>query len=40
VVNEIAAQLPDPIDLRRDGQLLLRYGLSTESLMNRMGASP
>jgi hypothetical protein len=40
VVKEIAAQLPDPIDLDRYSALLQRYGITTQSLVNRMGGSP
>jgi hypothetical protein len=40
VVAEIAAQLPDPIDLRRDRDVLIRYGITTEALVSRLGGSP
>jgi hypothetical protein len=40
LISEILSQLPDPIDLQRDQQILARYGLSTERLMDRMGGSP
>jgi len=39
-VEEIVAQLADPIDVDRDSQILERYGLSRDYLMDRMGASP
>jgi len=39
-ISEVLSQLPDPIDLQRDQQILARYGLSAERLMNRMGGSP
>lgn len=37
---EILAQLPDPIDLALARPLLDRYGLTTGSLMDRLGGSP
>jgi hypothetical protein len=40
VVAEIAAQLPDPIDLWRDRDVLIRYGITTEALVSRLGGSP
>jgi hypothetical protein len=40
VISEVLSQLPDPIDLRRDQQILARYGLDPEQLMDRMGGSP
>ena len=40
LITEVLRQLPDPIDLRRDQQVLARYGLSAERLMDRMGGSP
>jgi hypothetical protein len=40
VIHELLSQLPDPIDLQRDQQILARYGLSPEGLMDRMGGSP
>ena len=39
-ISEVLGQLPDPIDLQRDQQILARYGLSAERLMDRMGGSP
>ena len=39
-ISEVLSQLPDPIDLRRDQQILGRYGLSAERLMDRLGGSP
>jgi hypothetical protein len=40
VISEVLSQLPDPIDLQRDQQILARYGLDPERLMDRMGGSP
>jgi hypothetical protein len=40
VISEVLSQLPDPIDLQRDQQILARYGLNPERLMDRMGGSP
>jgi hypothetical protein len=39
-IHEVLSQLPDPIDLQRDGQIFERYGLTAERLMDRMGGSP
>jgi hypothetical protein len=39
-IREVLSQLPDPIDVQRDQQILARYGLSPERLMDRMGGSP
>lgn len=39
-IQELLSQLPDPIDLERDQQILARYGISSERLMDRMGGSP
>ena len=39
-INDVLAQLPDPFDLERDQQILGRYGLSSERLMDRLGGSP
>jgi len=39
-VSEVLSQLPDPTDLQRDQQILGRYGLSSEQLMDRLGGSP
>jgi hypothetical protein len=40
LIHEILSQLPDPIDLERDQQLLARYGVTPERLMDRLGGSP
>ncbi len=37
---EVLGQLPDPIDLQRDQEILARYGLDQERLMEVMGGSP
>ena len=39
-ITEVLGQLPDPIDLRRDQEILARYGLDEERLMEVMGGSP
>jgi hypothetical protein len=39
-ISEVLTQLPDPIDLQRDQQILGRYGLTSERLMDRLGGSP
>jgi hypothetical protein len=40
VIEEIAAQLADPIDVDRDAQVLERYGVTRGRLKEVMGASP
>jgi hypothetical protein len=40
VINELASQLPDPIDVDRESSLLLRYGVTMETLTDRLGGSP
>lgn len=40
VVEEIKAQVPDPIDVERDAPLLARYDLTRGRLMEILGASP
>ncbi len=40
LISEVLGQVPDPIDLERDQEILARYGLSTERLMDLLGASP
>jgi hypothetical protein len=39
-ISEVLSQLADPIDLWRDQQILVRYQLSSERLMDRLGGSP
>jgi hypothetical protein len=39
-IEEVLHDLPDPLDVERDGDALLKHGLSGESLMDRMGGSP
>jgi hypothetical protein len=40
IIEEIKAQLPDPIDVERDAHILDRYNLTRGRLMEIMGASP
>ncbi|WP_428338463.1 hypothetical protein [Mycobacterium sp.] len=40
LVADAAQNLPDSIDLDRDGNLLLRYGLTLDHLIDRFGGSP
>lgn len=40
LIEEIAAQLADPIDVERDSHILEQYGLTRQHLMDRLGASP
>ena len=39
-ISEVLSQLPDPFDLQRDRQILARYGLDQDLLMDRLGGSP
>jgi hypothetical protein len=39
-ISKVLSQLPDPIDPERDQEILARYGLNAERLMDRMGGSP
>ena len=39
-INDVLSQLADPINLRRDQQILAHYRLSSERLMDRLGGSP
>jgi len=39
-ISELLGQLPDPIDLQRDQQILGEHGLTPERLMERFGGSP
>jgi len=39
-IEEILAKLPDPIDVDRDGDFLLRYGITRDHLIDRLGGSP
>ena len=39
-VQALDAALDDPVDVTRDGILLLRYGITLNSLTDSMGGSP
>ncbi len=39
-VQALDGVLRDPVDLGRDGDLLARYGISHDGLIDRMGGSP
>ena len=39
-IREIHDQLDDPIDLDRDAETLVRYGITREHLTETMGGSP
>jgi hypothetical protein len=39
-ISAVLSQMSDPVDLKRDQMILVRYGLSSERLMDRLGASP
>jgi hypothetical protein len=40
VIQEIKANVPDPVDVERDAHVLERYNLTRGRLMEIMGASP
>jgi hypothetical protein len=40
VIEEISAQVGDPVDFGRDSQILARDGVTAERLTDLMGASP
>jgi|GraSoiStandDraft_43_1057313.scaffolds.fasta_scaffold31695_3 hypothetical protein len=40
VIDEIDRQFPDPVDYDRDQSLLLRYGITFDQLIDRLGGSP
>ena len=39
-VEALDAELVDPVDVDRDANLFLRYGLTIDVLIDRMGGSP
>jgi hypothetical protein len=39
-ISEVLRQLPEPVDVQRDQEILGHFGLSPEQLMDRMGAGP
>jgi len=39
-IEALSAELGEEIDLERDGATLLRYGISRDALIARMGGSP
>jgi hypothetical protein len=39
-IHEVLSQLPDPIDFQRDQEILGRYDLTAERMMDRLGGSP
>jgi hypothetical protein len=40
MIKDLARQLPDPVDLDRDSNLLARYGVTRTHLTDRLGGSP
>jgi hypothetical protein len=40
VLEDLVAQLPDPIDVDRDEPVLQRYGVTLDHLTDLMGGSP
>jgi hypothetical protein len=40
VIDEIDRQLPDPVDYDRDQSVLIRYGITFDHLIDRLGGSP
>ena len=39
-VAALDAELQDPVDVDRDANVFLRYGITLDSLIDRMGGSP
>ena len=39
-IDGVLRDLPDPIDIERDGGALVKHGVSREQLMDRLGGSP
>ena len=39
-IREVLRHLPDPFDLQRHAEILMRYGLNPERLADRLGGSP
>ena len=39
-VQALDAALDDPVDVTRDANLFLRYGITLDSLIDNMGGSP
>jgi hypothetical protein len=39
-VEALDAALDDPVDVSRDGELFLHYGITLDSLIDYMGGSP
>lgn len=40
LIDEIDPLLSDPVDYRRDGNVLRRYGITFDELNDRLGGSP
>jgi hypothetical protein len=39
-IRAVERAVRDPVDLRRDGNLLAHYGITRDGLVDRMGGSP
>jgi hypothetical protein len=39
-VAALEAELPDPVDIDRDGDVLLGHGITLDAVIDRMGGSP
>ena len=39
-IDDVLRDLPDPIDIERDGDALVKHGVSRGQLMDRIGGSP
>ncbi len=39
-IDELAAKLPDPVDIDVAGDLLQSYGLTRDAVISRLGGSP
>jgi hypothetical protein len=36
----LETELPDPVDVDRDGNVLLRHGITLDTVIDRLGGSP
>jgi hypothetical protein len=39
-LEALDAELPDPVDVDRDGNTFLRHGITLDSIIDRLGGSP
>jgi hypothetical protein len=39
-LQALDAELPDPVDVDRDGNVFLRHGITLDTVIDRLGGSP